>query len=132
MIEEKKEKVVKLSKLQKQEKKLLEQIDEMGLIRHVTHEEVGFKRVEGEHGDLYISHETCVELYVGQHWKNVDKDRKLGKVTEFPRDLLTPVGIGFARCSVMDQFNRKVGRVIATSRAIRSYINYEVGNGRGD
>lgn len=118
-----------MSKLRDQERKMMEQIEDLGLVSHVTHTyyEPG-TMIKGEHGSLEISHETTVELYNANAWNNVNKDRKDGKTDKFPRDLLLPVGIGFTRCSVKDQFNRKVGRVIATSRAIKSFLNSEASN----
>lgn len=129
MIEDKKKKAPKLSKLQKQELKLLNQIEEMGLVRHVEHMKYHPPhRVQGEHTMLEQSYETSVELYNADSWNNINKDREDGKIDKFPREMLTPVGIGFARCSVKDQFNRKVGRVIATTRALRSFLNSEASN----
>lgn len=116
----------KESKLKEAERELIDKVDELGLIRHVTHTEAqgGFKRYKHS----LITHETTVELYIGNHWVNVNKDRKLGKTELFPRDILQPVGIGISMCSEHDQFNRRIGRVIATSRALNSYINNEAGN----
>ncbi len=118
-----------MSKLIDQERKMMEQIEDLGLVRHVTHTEYepGTK-IKGEHGKLEISHETCVELYNANAWNNVNRDKKLGKIENFPRDILSSVGFGFARCSVKDQFNRKIGRVIATARAICSFLNSEASN----
>jgi len=105
---------------------LIDQVDDLGLIRHVHHEYFDEpKEVRGEHGHMFISHETCVELYNANNWVNIMKGKREGTVDQYPRELLEPVGIGFARCSVKDNFNRRVGRVIATSRAISSFLNSE-------
>ncbi len=114
------------SKLEEQERELMDKVDELGLIRHVTHEKMsgGARR----HKHSLITHETTVELYVGNHWVNVNRDRRIGKIKLFPRAILQPVGIGLAMCSIHDQFNRRIGRLIATSRALNSYINNEASN----
>lgn len=125
-MKEQKKKPKKLSKLQKQEQKLMDQVDDLGLIRHVSHEYFGAgKSVKSDHSVVWISHETCVELYNANNWVNIMKGKREGTVDQYPRELLEPVGIGFARCSVKDNFNRRVGRVIATSRAISSFLNSE-------
>lgn len=79
--------------------------------------------VSGYVGNYHIIAETIVELYDKKSFESLVQQRKDGKIKEHPRDLLKPVGIGVARCSSKDQYDKRVGRLKATNRAIQSFIN---------
>lgn len=91
--------------LMKIEAKQLKRIEELGLIRIVEHREKGH---DGRKT-------TGVALY----------DKKLWKETAYEnRCTLKYTAGAHASCSFKDQFNKRLGRVIATARALQHLENY--------
>ena len=135
--------------LMEYEREQLNRLDTLNLVRVVQHEQFTgmvskrvFNRKTGETeevmvkvpnprrvsgGNYRIVGETCVQLYTKDDWDRALGLRKSGKMIES-----VPVGIGYALCSDKDQFDRRIGRLKATDRAIKSFLNSEVENVKKD
>jgi hypothetical protein len=123
------------------EKEQLDRIRGLGLVHRVAHEQYRkpakkkiwndeTKQIEvidvtipdprpihTETGTVMVVGETYVSLY---HLNDGVKGRELEKEV--------PVGIGFSWCSHKDTFDRRIGRVKAMDRAIKSLLNCEASN----
>ena len=123
------------------ERKLLDKLNELGLVHRTEHKqwrqpatkkkwnkELGKvevvtvsipnpQRIKTDKGEIMIIAETNVSIY---HKNEGITGRRL--------EMEVPVGIGFSLCSERDQFDRQIGRVKALDRAINSYLNSESNN----
>ncbi|KXB06104.1 hypothetical protein AKJ51_04205 [candidate division MSBL1 archaeon SCGC-AAA382A20] len=110
--------------LKKQEQKLLKKIEELGLVREIKH----------------IRHKPCTVTYGSRSCKNVQAETIAYLVNPNKNDnqfrkILDAYGCGvkvikykhlieswgFSVCHKNDQFNKRLGRVIATGRALKKY-----------
>jgi hypothetical protein len=100
--------IPKRKALKKLEAKQLSQIKELDLHRVVEHLD------KGDDGRKT----TIVCLYDWQSWIDARKpDTKVGAIC---------LASGHASCSKKDNFNKRLGRIIATGRAIKQFINSEL------
>lgn len=96
--------------LKQQEKILMNKLEQKGLKRIVQHEYYGqpesitYVGDKGKKITRYFTSKTVVLL---------EKEKKKGYT----------VGVGESKCSVVDHFNKRLGRVIATGRAYKQVIN---------
>jgi len=119
----------------KQEKDLLRKIEDEGIERLVRH--LRFKLENGEletvelDGDKYNKTRavTFVTLYDGKYhgnseqlkkdFFNIESDKDIEEFNEKYKDNKDVVGTGYAICDRRDNFNKTLGRLIATGRAYK-------------
>lgn len=108
-----------MGKIEDLEDKLLVTLRQMGLSRTITYhhfdkpKELTFKRKR------LVINETVVGLHFTEELEAHRKEwiKSNGEIPP-----LVPQAIGTSYCSVRDKFNKKLGRMIATARALDQFL----------
>jgi len=102
--------------LRNQEKILLTWLEEQNIVREIVHGNAGHPRYG-------ILKSTTCRLYDGNEYKKMKNTRtKDGKYTIIAH----PIILAISCCSNLDTFNKTLGRLIATGRAIKKLKNKEM------
>ncbi len=117
--------------LKKQEEKLMKKIEEKGLERRIRHlrpvKEVGTP-VDVEIEEKKYKNTRAITLiflvtddYNSPHPPDVSDDEDINYyLNRLKKDKMHDIkSLGYAICSVEDQFNKQLGRIIATGRALK-------------
>lgn len=114
--------VLEKNKSKPAEERALREMERLGLDRVVIHERYYDPTPHGQYRGL-MSAKTIVMLFTKSDRQKI-KENKL--LMDDPIVKSMSVAIGVSKCDFRDQFNKSIGRTIATGRALKIYKSTQI------